>query len=182
MTHRGVLSPCFDDPLDRLDVDRPAGLGPVEIDQVNSRGRLRLPPSGHRRGVIAEDRFLVKIPLPEPDAAPSPQVDGRDHLHGLHQDHRVSSIASINPPGVGHRKDRPKVGWRNAKNLGHERNPGCTAFHRFAVKIFVGPRHNAASKRAENSVWSEQNPSRPQVFTHNRFPHVGPTIGTLHLP
>ena len=75
----------MEDRPNSLDIDGPARLGAVEVDQVDPGGSFRLPVCGHRRGVVAENRLLVVIPLPEADAAPSPQVDGRDHLHDLHQ-------------------------------------------------------------------------------------------------
>ncbi len=70
---------------DCLDVDRTARLGTVEIDQVDSLGTLGFPACSHRRRIITEDRFLIEISLPKPDATSSSQVDRRDHLHHVHR-------------------------------------------------------------------------------------------------
>src|SRR5262249_3303918 len=62
-------------------VDRPALRGAVEVDEVQVSRPLSRPPAGHRGGVAAEDRFLAVIPLPQPDALPAAQVDGRKDEH-----------------------------------------------------------------------------------------------------
>ena len=103
----GDLDPARGSRRTGLDVDRPAGLGPVEVDQVDAGRPFRLPACGHRRGIVAEDRLPVVIPLPEADAQPSPQVDGRDHLHGSSPKRQRSfNEPNVSPPR-GHRKDRP---------------------------------------------------------------------------
>ena len=74
-----------DDLRDGLDVYRTARLGTVQIHQVDSLRPLGFPARRHRRWIIAEDRLLIEISLPKPDATPSSQVDRRDHLHHVHR-------------------------------------------------------------------------------------------------
>ena len=62
---------------------------------MDTGGPFGLPVRGHRRGVVAEDGLPVVIPLAEADAAPSSEVDGRDHLHDLHQGFREPSMDSL---------------------------------------------------------------------------------------
>src|SRR5947208_1457287 len=58
---------CYpgEDRPDRLDVDRLTGPGAVQIDQVDEVSPFRLPARRHRGRVVAEDRLLPVIPLPE---------------------------------------------------------------------------------------------------------------------
>src|SRR5581483_7028179 len=90
---RDVHAP--EDRSHRLDIDGPAGLGPVQIDQMDPGCSLRLPVSGHGRGIIAKNGLLGVIPLSKANATTPSQVDGRDHLHDLHQNTADPSINSL---------------------------------------------------------------------------------------
>ena len=144
---QGTLDRCEDLP-DRLDVHRPARLGAVEVDQVDPGRPLRLPARGHRRGIVAEDRLLVVIPLPEPDATPSPQVDRRDHLHDLHRNAKKPTFVPTLSLERALRKDRPA----DLRSVGRGRN------------------------RVQRSAWFKNRRSRVTVRlprSHGRGPSTG---------
>ena len=60
-----------------------AGEGAVEVDHVQALGAGVDPALGHADRVVGEDGLGVGAPLPQPHAAASAQVDGRDHDHRL---------------------------------------------------------------------------------------------------
>ena len=66
-----------DDLANRLEIGRAAVAGAVEIDQVQALGPLADPVPGHRRRVVAEDRFALVVSLPQADALAAAQVDRR---------------------------------------------------------------------------------------------------------
>jgi hypothetical protein len=70
------------DRLDRVLVDRLAGERTVEVDQVQPPRAGVDPAPRHRRRVVAEDRRVVHVALPEANAMTVFQVDRRDQQHG----------------------------------------------------------------------------------------------------
>ena len=95
-----------DDRTNGIDVDRIAGFGAVEIDQVDAGRAFRFPLRGHRRGVVAEDGLAIVITLAETDAQASPQIDGRDHLHGASPKRRTVLNSLTLAVATDRRKDR----------------------------------------------------------------------------
>src|SRR5438132_9643867 len=75
--HAGLL----DDPAHTIAVDRPALFGAVQIYQVQVGGSFVNPALSHGGGIIAENRFLGIIALPQPHTQAGPQVDSRENLH-----------------------------------------------------------------------------------------------------
>ena len=71
----------FHDVADDLMVDRFAGPGAVQVDQVQARGPLGgpAPRDGHR--VLGEDRFAVIVPLPQAHALTVAEINGRQDIH-----------------------------------------------------------------------------------------------------
>jgi hypothetical protein len=60
-------------------VYRPALFGSIEVNEVQIVRTLTNPAAGHGGGIVAEDRFLVIIALPQPDALSAAQVNGRQN-------------------------------------------------------------------------------------------------------
>ncbi len=58
-----------------------AGARRVEIDHVDPGGAGLGERAGHRHRVVAVDRLVGIVALPQPDATPGPEVDGRVQLH-----------------------------------------------------------------------------------------------------
>ena len=80
---QGTPAAC-DDRLDGGQVPRLALAGTVQIDQVQLPAPEADPVPGHGGRVLAEDRLLLVISLPEADAFPPPQVDRRPDFHPFH--------------------------------------------------------------------------------------------------
>src|SRR5439155_2058067 len=67
------------DSADGVAVDWMAGLGAVQVHEVQPLCALGDPPPGHVGGVVAEDGFLGVIPLAQAHAAAAADVDrGKD--------------------------------------------------------------------------------------------------------
>ena len=62
-------------------VGRIAGVGAVQINDVETLPALDLPTFGNRQGVVGKDRFLLVVALVEPDAVAAAQVDCRYDFH-----------------------------------------------------------------------------------------------------
>ena len=63
-------------------VDRLAGGGPVEVNDMQPRGTQGLPVEGDLHRVVGEYRFPGVVPLVQPDAPAPLEVDGGDNLDG----------------------------------------------------------------------------------------------------
>ena len=79
---RDLVADLGQDRLHRRLVDRLAGEGAVQVDQVQAARAGVDPAPRHRRGVVAEDRRLVHVALAKAHAVPVLQVDRRDQQHG----------------------------------------------------------------------------------------------------
>ncbi len=71
----------LEDRSNAFQVGRPAGLGAVEIDQVQALGALVNPLAGHGRRVVAKDRFAAVVALLQADALAAAKINGRPDLH-----------------------------------------------------------------------------------------------------
>jgi hypothetical protein len=77
-----------DDPANTVAIDRPTFFRSVEINEMQPGSAALDPATGHGSGVVAEDRFLRIVALPQTNAATASQVDGREDEHGVPPDER----------------------------------------------------------------------------------------------
>ncbi len=72
-----------DDPSHTFAVDGPAGARTIEVHKMEILRALLDPAAGHGCRVVAEDGFLIVVALPESDALPAPEVNGRENEHAV---------------------------------------------------------------------------------------------------
>ncbi len=80
--HRQVVADRLDDLADHRLVDRDAGAGAVQVDDVQPSRSLRQPVPGHRDGIVGEHgHVVVHVALPQANTVSVLDVDSRYQEH-----------------------------------------------------------------------------------------------------